>query len=161
MWAKSASIGAVYNPLEKRMRLALVPALAVAALALTACSGAAPTAEVGECLDLNVDAAEVSELNGFDCATEHDVEVYYVGDSTLADFDLEAVITEAQEICIREFEPFVGIPLEESTLDVYYLYPQSEGWSAGDREIICAVYTPNWDTGEVTRTTGSLKGAEV
>jgi hypothetical protein len=143
------------------MRLALVPALAVAALVLTACSGAAPTAQVGECLDLNVDAAEVSELKGFDCETEHDVEVYFVGDSTQSDFDLEAVITEAQEICIREFESFVGIALEESTLDVYYLYPQSEGWAAGDREIICAVYTPNWDTGEVTRTTGSLKGAAV
>ncbi len=142
------------------MRLALVPALAVAALALTACSGSAPTANVGECLNLDVDATEVSELNGFDCSKEHDVEVYYVGDSTLSSFDLEAVITEAQDACIASFEPFVGIDLMESNLDVYYLYPQREGWNAGDREIICAVYTPNWETGEIIRTTGSLKGSK-
>lgn len=143
------------------MRLVLVPALAVTALVLAACSAATPTAAVGECLDINVDSSEVSELEGFDCATEHDIEVYFVGDSAIAEFDLESVINEAQDLCIREFETFVGIPLQESELDIYYLYPQSEGWAGGDREIICAVYTPNWETGEVIRTTGSLKGAAV
>ncbi len=45
-------------------------------------------------------------------------------------------------------------------LDIYYLYPQADSWENGDREVICAVYTPNKDTGRLMRTTGSLAGAK-
>ena len=43
----------------------------------------------------------------------------------------------AVEHCVEQFQAWVGIPFEESILDVIFLMPHAEGWRAGDRGIIC------------------------
>ena len=142
------------------MRARAVSGLVFTTLALSGCAAGAPTAEVGECLDISIDASTVTELSGFDCAQEHDAEVYFVGLVTGETFDQLAVAQDAAAQCREEFERFIGTTYEESVLDIYYLYPQADSWENGDREVICAVYTPNKDTGRLMRTTGSLAGAK-
>lgn len=139
----------------------LVVAAVIAVASLAGCSTPPPSAEVGECVDIAVNSTSVTEFTGFDCAMEHDIEVYFVGDVAATDFDAIAIAEEASALCRAEFETFVGLTYEESTLDIYYLYPQQESWDAGDREVICAVYTPDPETNGVIRTTGSLRDARV
>ncbi|WP_291379743.1 septum formation family protein [Demequina sp.] len=137
-------------------------ALAGAALVLGGCSLLpAPTADVGDCVDLDVNSTSVEELEGFECSKEHDAEVYYKGDVEFdGGYDAAVIEQEAVDACLTGFEEFVGIEYFSSSLDVYYMYPEEEGWGAGDREVMCAVYTPD-AAGEVTRTTGSLEGSEL
>jgi hypothetical protein len=136
-------------------------ALAGAAMLLGGCSLlGSSTATVGDCVDLEVDATVVTELEGFECSKEHDAEIYFEGDVT-ADgaYDGAAVEQEAIDLCLAGFQEFVGVEYFTSALDVYYLYPQQEGWDTGDRSVLCAVYTPDAETGGLTRTTGSLEGS--
>ena len=137
-------------------------ALAGAAVLLGGCSLlAAPTADVGDCVDLNVDSATVTELEGYECSKEHDAEVYYKADATTTgDYDQDAVEQEAIDACLASFEEYVGVDYYSSVLDVYYIYPDSEGWGQGDRQVLCAVYTPD-TTGVTVRTTGSLKNSNT
>ena len=59
-----------------------------------------------------------------------------------------------QSTCLDAFEAFVGVPYEESELEVYYYYPFEDTWNhADDRTISCTVGTL---TG---RTTGTLEGS--
>lgn len=135
--------------------------LAGAAMVLGGCSLlGGTTADVGDCVDLDVDATVITELKGFACSTEHDAEIYFKGDvSADGAYDAEAVEQEAIDLCLASFEDFVGLEYFSSALDVYYLFPEEDGWGTGDRSVICAVYTPDAATGEVTRTTGSLEGS--
>ncbi len=136
-------------------------ALAGAAMLLGGCSLlGTPTADVGECVDIDVDATVVSEITGFECSTEHDAEVYAKEDVTLdGAFDLAAVEEAAANICLDSFESFVGVDYYSSSLDFFMVYPQSDGWDSGDRQVLCMAYTPG-DTGSVVRMTGTLEGAE-
>jgi hypothetical protein len=143
------------------MRARFVVGAVIVASGLAGCASGAPTAEVGQCLDISIEASAVTELSGFDCATEHDAEVYFVGVVARATFDPVEVAADAAALCRSEFASFIGSTYEESVLDIYYLYPQADSWENGDREVICAVYTPNAETGRLTRTTGSLAGSKV
>ncbi len=138
-------------------------ALAGAAMLLGGCSLlGSSTATVGECVDLEVDATVVSELKGFDCSKEHDAEIYFNGDVTTGgDYDAAAIEQEAVDLCLAGFEDFVGIEYFSSALDVYYVFPQEDGWATGDRSVICAVYALDATTGELTRTSGSLEGSAL
>lgn len=140
-------------------RLEVIVGAVAAVLVLASCAASAPTAQEGQCLDIAIDASTVTTLDGFDCAQEHDAEVYHVATVTAETFDALAVAEDAEAMCREEFAAFIGLSYEESELDIYYLYPQADSWENGDREVICAVYTPDPDTGRVTRTTGSLAGA--
>jgi hypothetical protein len=136
-------------------------ALAGVATLVGGCSLAGPsTAAVGECVDLQLDATIVSELKGFDCSKEHDAEIYFEGDVTAGgDYDAAAIEREAADLCLASFEDFVGIEYASSVLDVYYMFPQEDGWATGDRSVICAAYVLDAATGGVTRTSGSLEGS--
>lgn len=138
-------------------------ALAGAVMLLAGCSLLGdPTAAVGECVDLDVDSTVVSELTGFECSKEHDAEIYFRGDVTAdGEYDGAAIEQEAIDLCLTGFEDFVGVEYSSSALDVYYMFPQEDGWGTGDRSVTCAVYTPDATPGEVTRTTGSLEGSAL
>jgi len=60
---------------------------------------------------------------------------------------------QAEDLCAKEFEPFVGIALDDSELGYTYLYPTSDTWQAKDREITCLV-------GAEDPTKGTLKGSK-
>ena len=128
--------------------------LFVLALGLAACGGETSVADiaVGDCFD-DPDSEIVSALSVVDCALEHDNEVYaevfmpgtaFPGDDGVSDF--------AFDTCLDEFEPYVGQAYEESPLDYLYLGPTEESWDAGDRVVLCVLYSA-----DLSKLTGSMK----
>ena len=111
---------------------------------------------VGDCFNAP-DAETISEVELVDCADPHRYEAYHAEDHPAGGDEAfigdEAMTDYADDVCLGEFEAFVGIPWEESTLNYFYLQPTAETWEIGDREILCAVYS---DAGELT---GSAEGS--
>ena len=48
----------------------------------------------------------------------------------------------AEPLCYGRFQNYTGVAYQESSLDFGYLYPGSEGWAAGDHEVICYLFDP-------------------
>lgn len=79
------------------------------------------------------------------CSSPHDAEVVGV----LAHPDppgtaypgSEAIIAYANTQCLPFFEPFVGIAIDFSSLDIAYFFPLDASWQRlDDRRIVCSVY---------------------
>lgn len=109
---------------------------------------------VGDCMN-EASGEVVSEVPVVPCDQPHDEEVFF-------DFELsgeeypgdEAVQTQASDGCLAQFEPFVGLAYESSTLDFYPYTPTKESWDQlGDRIVSCVIWDP---AGQVT---GTLAGA--
>ncbi len=137
-----------------KLRITLVLALALVA---AACSGNVFDLEVGDCFDDPDSFDEVANVDLVDCADPHDNEVYHLFDLADGAFPgLSTVETNAAEGCLEAFEPFVGRDYATSQLDIRYLYPTSETWDNGDREVVCAVFDL---TG--AQMTGSQRGSGI
>jgi hypothetical protein len=110
---------------------------------------------VGTCFD-DTDETEVSSVPEVDCSEPHDNEVFAVFDYTASDTfpGSSAMNDAAQELCVAEFEAYVGLSYPESALEVFPITPTQGSWDNGDREIICALY--NLD---LSKLTGSMQGA--
>lgn len=141
------------------MRIAALVGTMLLVTVVSGCAAGAPTARVGECLDIDIDQRTVTELARIACENEHDAEVYFVGHADGESFDPIALAEEAKSMCQEAFADFVGTSYAESLLDIYYLYPQADSWANGDREVICAVYEPDRDTGRTIRHSGTLAGS--
>ena len=64
-----------------------------------------------------------------------------------------SVVTTAA--CFDSFEDYVGTSPEETTLDATAMYPTSQTWSKGDRDIVCiAVPTGDEKLTESVRDSG-------
>jgi hypothetical protein len=112
------------------------------------------TIKVGDCLNDGGTTGEVSEVPLIDCAEPHDSEAFASIMMDDGDFPGDtAVSDQAIADCTTEFNTFVGLDYQESTLDFAYYYPTEESWANGDREILCLIVDP---AGQVT---GSLEGA--
>lgn len=90
-----------------------------------------------------------------DCANLHDSEFFagtafetgdFPGDEAVADFSVD--------FCLTQFDSFVGVVFEESSLKPFYLSPTAAEWEYGNRAVLCGIYDPE---GPVE---GSLRGAE-
>ena len=89
------------------------------------------------------------------CDEPHDEEVFYeytMADGEYSNADIEAA---GGDVCYTQaFTDFVGLPYEESTLDVWYLSPTQQTWDqANDRLIQCIITDP------AGQTTGTLAGS--
>ncbi len=172
------------SPAPRRaLTRALIALAAVAvALPLTGCSmvgnilsgGAAPQPErdetsqeiveegqadvfalrVGDCLN-EVTEELVSEVPVVPCDQPHDEEIYFDFTIDGEEYPGDDVIqTEADTRCDAEFDAFVGLAYETSTLDFYPYRPSEESWTQlDDRVVSCVIYDP---AGQVT---GTLAGA--
>lgn len=151
-------------------RLAALATLSLAAIALTGCSlltevlngGESDvfTIKVGDCLNDEAAGGEISTVPVVDCAEPHDSEIYasiimddgdYPGESDTIDI--------ADEACYQEFDDFVGTSYEESLYSYATLYPTSQSWASGDREILCRIALAD-ENGNIEKVTGSLEGIE-
>lgn len=74
---------------------------------------------------------------GVPCSNPHTFEVYHT--VVLEDSTLQEIQSAAMQLCLIEFEKFVGLPLLETTLDIATFYPLDASYAAGDREIVCVV----------------------
>ena len=98
--------------------------------------------QLGDCLNnLYLDAegneTEVATTTGVPCSNPHTFEVYHT--VVLEDSTLQEIQSAAMQLCLIEFEKFVGLPLLETTLDIATFYPLDTSYAAGDREIVCVV----------------------
>jgi hypothetical protein len=118
---------------------------------------------VGTCFDDEVapDEAtagdEISSVPKVDCSEPHDNEVFALIDYTETDvYPGSAAMNEiGTELCIEQFDEYVGIGYLDSELDVFAITPSEAGWNEdSDREVICALY--NLD---LSKLTGSMEGA--
>ncbi len=111
--------------------------------------------KVGDCV-AEIQASEETfiSVQTVPCSEPHSAEI--ISTATLPEGDFpgdEALQAQAGEMCLIEFESFVGLSYEESVLDFSFLYPHEGSWDAGDRFVVCAVYDPAGDT------TGTLADA--
>ena len=170
--------------MNTRTRLVLSTALVAGAVALSGCSilqsfvqtsqpvRDAGTGEVteqvdngdvfsirmGDCLNStegNGTEEELSSIPIVPCGEPHEDEVYSSFQLTGTDYPGEdAILDQVESTCLPDFDAFVGLEYEQSTLDFWPMYPTTMSWDQGDREVICAVYDP---AGKVT---GTLEGAK-
>ena len=112
---------------------------------------------VGDCFDDTAGSEEISSLPAVPCDQPHDNEAYASFNVSLASYpDEDSMYELAFESCQERFEPFVGMAYENSSLDIYTLYPTSQGWAQGDREVVCAVFDM-----EANKLVGSMKGRGI
>ncbi|WP_340696775.1 septum formation family protein [Cellulosimicrobium funkei] len=113
--------------------------------------------QVGDCIVSSKldDADLVESVPVVPCSEPHDAEVYAETELPAGDYPGdEAVTTSAEEFCYGAFEPFVGLPYEESAHEYWYFTPRADGWTRqGDRVVQCVLDTNGTDV------TGSLQGS--
>ncbi|MCA5892046.1 septum formation family protein [Isoptericola sp. NEAU-Y5] len=98
--------------------------------------------EVGSCIQLPADLADVTNLVHVDCASPHSAEVVGARELTADVYPGETeVLTTADEFCFDVASGYVSPDVDTSNLDVGYLYPTSVSWQLGDRSIDCWVQT--------------------
>ncbi len=129
------------------------------AVSLSGCGalGGAPTAEVGECLNMeNLQEAEVDEIPTVECGEEHDGQVVHTFDMPDGDYPSdEEWQTAIEQGCIEGFEDYVGSSYDDSTIALRDLSPTAESWDAGDRAVLCIGYL------EDSTSTESFRGSKV
>ncbi len=131
--------------------------LLVALALLGACSGGDDTSDTpvlelsdtgpGTCLQVPDDLPdEVAELPVIECSEEHTHEIYAVVnyETTTGSSDVfpgqEALNTYAEQVCVREFEPYVGISAFDSSLAFTWLTPTLSSWNDhDDRAVLCVL----------------------
>lgn len=167
-----AAIGCLANV---GIRLAVLGAIVVIALVVAYVSNAGRDAsgninkagdmkaadlQVGDCYDLPSDAAGASAVientHAVPCREAHHYEVFYrgemSGDSYPTDDERHAW---ARANCVPAFESYVGTTVDATSLGFYLFYPDSAGWTQGDRGAQCSLADAN--DGVLT---GSLKGSK-
>ena len=109
---------------------------------------------VGDCFDDSNSFDEISSLPGVPCLEPHDNEAYAVINLTLDSYPAgDGMGDMASDVCLEQFESFVGRDYETSELDIFTMYPTSESWAQNDREVVCAVYSM-----DASKLTGSVQG---
>jgi hypothetical protein len=133
--AAAASVGALFMAI-------VFPQLLDEAARADAGTTPANDFSIGTCFnDSEVDYPHV------ECDAPHEAEVYakLIYPDQAAYPGQEGFESWAEPLCYGRFERYTGIRYEESSLDFGYLYPGSQGWAAGDHEVICYLFDPSGD----------------
>lgn len=106
---------------------------------------------VGDCIPLfdYGDEDEIFELPVVPCDQPHTDEVYFTYQAEDGEFPGDDELLEsAWDGCIAQFEAFVGVPYEESVLDIYSYQPTKTSWMRwSDRTVHCIVFSYDEVTG--------------
>lgn len=110
--------------------------------------------KVGDCI-AEPSGTEVKDVSIIPCGQSHDLEAYAAKDIVAGSYPGQSEVeAQSEEYCGAEFATFVGLPFDESSLELTYFYPTDETWKANDREIVCLIGGASGSA-----TTGTLKGA--
>ncbi|OMH27731.1 hypothetical protein BKD30_03610 [Tersicoccus phoenicis] len=112
--------------------------------------------EVGDCTGPIDPANNIETVDVIPCDRSHAFEVYAAHTMAEPTFPgMEEAGTVAERECRTAFADFVGVPNDQSTYTMLYLYPTQRSWRGQtDRQVLCLV---GRESGGVT---GSLKGAK-
>ena len=139
------------------MRRTVIAVIAVA-LGAAACSGTSVfELSVGDCFDDPSNFEEVTSVEVVECTEPHDNEVYANLTVPNSSFPgIQAMQTQADDLCHDDFGDFVGTPWEDSLLDYGWLHPTEESWDDGDRVVTCFLYDADFQ-----KLTRSMEGSGV
>ncbi|MFJ4106976.1 hypothetical protein [Oerskovia enterophila] len=116
--------------------------------------------QLGDCGNQPVadeESFEVTSMPVVPCTDPHTDELYAEKELAAGDYPgEEAILAQTEEFCLAEFEGFVGLSYEESSLDIWHMYPLQGGWETQDDRVIQCVITAGTEP-----TTGSLKGSAI
>ncbi|MFB7250882.1 septum formation family protein [Microbacterium sp. NPDC056234] len=112
--------------------------------------------KVGDCMPADaISETEQTDASVVPCSEPHGYEVYH--EFELADGEFpgaDAIQAEVEAQCLPAFDAFVGLPFEESALDITWYEPTESSWTEGDDRLVqCLVYDTAGDV------EGTLKGA--
>ncbi len=104
--------------------------------------------QVGDCFVLNdPNATTVEEVPHRPCTETHQFEVIFKATDPSPDGAAYPGTTAFDKVvqaqCAPAFATYVGIPFDDSALELGYLYPQADSWGKGRRTITCYVSLPN------------------
>ncbi|MEY2421399.1 MAG: hypothetical protein QOI95_1466 [Acidimicrobiaceae bacterium] len=78
------------------------------------------------------------------CAEPHQHEVYAIernAESSTTPFPGDQAMSAfADDVCLGDFEPALGVDYRQSSLDFATITPDATSWAAGDRSVICVVH---------------------
>lgn len=101
------------------------------------------TLAVGDCLSGESPTGDVGEVPVIPCDQPHESEIYF--SYTFAGDEMptpDAMAQTVDEQCLTAFQTFVGLPYDQSVLEITTLEPTTESWADGDRELLCLVFDP-------------------
>jgi hypothetical protein len=136
-------LGFIAHPLVAR--LALVGVIAVGGiLARDFISGSPDALRPGDCIDAPVVEQEIEQVQHHPCDQAHTAEVFAAFEyaaSREAPYPNEATMDDVvMPRCYSEFGTYTGTSFEvREELDMTYLFPTQDGWTQGDRSIICVL----------------------
>jgi hypothetical protein len=119
----------------------------------------------GDCFDFaaTTGADGTQELNLVDlvaCDQSHEAEMFAATVNPAAEDapypGADVVETAAFDFCFAEFESFIGLAYEQSSLELYALWPTDASWALGDRGSACYLATMDG-----TPLTSSMRGAAI
>jgi hypothetical protein len=96
----------------------------------------------GNCLDgASLSDGLVTTIRVVDCSEVHTHEVYYSGRYPESTFDATKVSNYANDTCLAQFAPYVGIDYTRSRYQYLHIVPTQESWTRdNDRDIVCLAF---------------------
>jgi hypothetical protein len=124
------------------IRIAIVGAIAVGALVFRdRLSGNAGELKLGDCFDDPAGVSEVNDVQHHPCTDAHTAEVVYLGKMTGANetYPTDPAVEDwVASNCVPAWSGYTGKNVEtDEVLTLGWYQPTNEGWSKGDRDIIC------------------------
>ncbi|MBX6752094.1 MAG: DUF4190 domain-containing protein [Micromonosporaceae bacterium] len=93
---------------------------------------------VGDCIESLPDTDRHYEVQVVPCMQLHEAEVYAVFDLPGSSYPGEdELFAMADEECFDRLESYSSWAASDPSIEVYYLYPTSQSWRVGDREVTC------------------------
>jgi len=115
--------------------------------------------KVGDCkLADDASSQQLSDTNVVPCSDPHDEEIFFEFDLPEGDYPEASVIEETTwKTCDPQFEAFVGLSDEDSSLTYAYLSPTADGWEQlDDRTVQCVLFAEDGSKLE-----GTAKGSKL
>ena len=106
-------------------------------------SSSAGDLQVGDCFDDPGAVTEVSDVQHHPCSEPHSGEVFYVGTMTGEDSAFpsdDAILEYVGTNCVPAYATYTGQQYDGATIDIGYFHPTPDGWSSGDRGVICYAF---------------------
>lgn len=131
------------------MRFHLLATAALLAVLASGCGGGEFAPAAGDCLRLadGTDAAGLAEATIVACDEPHQLEVFHVFDLAADELGGEALVEAVREECLGDaFTDHVGVPADESPLELLPLPPTEDQVERGDTEVVCTLREPGGGT---------------
>ncbi|WP_052664949.1 septum formation family protein [Nitriliruptor alkaliphilus] len=106
--------------------------------------------EPGDCVrtdEAGAGPGGLTDVTIVDCDEPHHLEVFHVFDLAPDQTEGEALVDAVREACLGDaFTDYVGVPEDESPLELLPLPPTADQLARGDTEVVCTLREPGGGT---------------